>query len=110
MFAVRNALAHDFALSNKNSNAAYQHRFAYDLDPTRLVAFPAKPWNGDYGSPNDEEDTTFVSLLGLGDLVEAVVAKVEEEAAAGQIEIILPGGPSELMRRYGMVYRDPQKA
>lgn len=108
--AVRNALAHDFALSNQNANPDYRHRFAYDRHPTRLVAFPAQQWSGDYGSQDHVQDTTGVSLLALGDLVESVVARVEADAVAQNLEITLRGGPSELILRYGIVYRAEHNA
>ena len=102
--ALRNALAHDFALSNPNNKEPdYQHRFALDRHPTRLVQLPAERWTGDYRST--EQDTTTVSLRALGDLVETVIAKVKNEAAAGNIEITLAGGPTELIHRYGIVHR-----
>jgi hypothetical protein len=101
--ALRHAFAHDFALSNPNSDPDYQHRFALDQHPTRLVEFPAEPWAGDYRST--EHDTTTVSLRVLGDLVETVVDKVRHEAAAGNVEITLAGGPTELIYRYGIVHR-----
>jgi hypothetical protein len=41
----------------------------------------------------------------LGDLVEAVVAKVKQEALAENLEIKLAGGPTELIYRYGIVRR-----
>ena len=102
--ALRNALAHDFALSNPNSkDPDYQHRFALDRHPMRLVQFPAKTWSGDYRST--EQDTTIVSLRVLGDLAETVAARIKTEAALGNIEITLAGGPTELIHRYGIVHR-----
>jgi hypothetical protein len=102
--ALRNSLAHDFALSNRNNkDSDYQHRFALDRDPTRLVELPAERWTGDYQST--KQDTTIVSLRALGDLVETVVAKVKKEAAAANIEITLAGGPTELIYRYGVLHR-----
>lgn len=105
MSALRNALAHDFALSNLNkNNPAYQHRFTLDRHPSRLVEFPAEPWSGNY--PSNRPDVTTVSLRVLGDLVEGVVAKVERESRSGNVEITLAGGPTELIYRYGIVHRE----
>jgi len=102
--ALRHALAHDFALSNKNQKSPeYQHRFALDRHPTRLAGLPSKSWSGDYSST--EDDTTIVSLRALGDVVERVVASVTREASEGNIEITLAGGPEELIHRYGIVHR-----
>jgi hypothetical protein len=98
LFALRNALAHDFCLINFNqNNPDYQHRFTFDRHPTRLIALPAEPWSGDYLST--KQDTTIISLRALGDLVEDVVAAVKRETAAGNVEITLAGGPTELIRR-----------
>jgi hypothetical protein len=101
--ALRNALAHDFCLFNFNkNNPDCQHRFTLDRHPTRLIALPADRWSGDYLST--KQDTTIVSLRALGDLVEAVVAAVKRETAAGNVAITLTGGSTELIRRYGIVH------
>ena len=101
--ALRNALAHDFCLFNFNqNNPDYQHRFTLDRHPTRLIALPAERWSGDCLST--KQDTTIVSLRALGDFVEDVVAAVKRETAAGNVEITLVGGPTELIRRYGIVH------
>ena len=103
VFALRNALAHDFCLFNFNqNNPDYQHRFTLDRHPTRLIALPAEQWSGDYLSK--KQDTTIVSLRRLGDLVETVVAAVKRETAVANVAITLTGGPTELIRRYGIVH------
>jgi len=103
LFALRNALAHDFCLFNFNQNHPdYQHRFALDTHPARLIASPPERWTGGYASTGN--DTTVVSLRVLGDVVEAIVAALKREALSGNVEITLGGGAAELVRRYGIVH------
>jgi len=108
LYALRNALAHDYSLFNWNSRAQYQHLFTLDRHPTRLVAPAAREWSGDLAD-RSPECTTVVSLRAFGDLAERVVAALLA-AAPDEVEIVLDGGADELLQRYGLLVPDPSSA
>ncbi len=103
LYAVRNALAHDYSLFNRNvGNPLRNHAFAYTADPgAPLIQLPAHPWNGQYANIGPEQTTT-VNLRQVGDLVEEVVPRLRQEHQNGQLMIRLPLGEFEV--RYGMYY------
>jgi hypothetical protein len=105
LVALRNALLHDFSFWSRNEEIPdYHHVFRLDRDPTWLVQLPPRPWNGDLLQP--EGDETIISLRVLGDTAEGVVHRIASEATVGG-EIVLPGGPAELVNRYQMWYATP---
>jgi hypothetical protein len=80
IYALRHALAHDYALFNANSkHPSRQHAFNFTADDdTPLVVLPRRAWNGSYNASTSiaPEETTVVKLRALGDLCEEVVANL----------------------------------
>lgn len=102
IYALRNALAHDYSLFNRReSSSPYDFFFTLNRDPENLVVRAERPWNRDYMN-HDLRATTVVSLRALGDLVELIVSRIRDAALENRIEIALPGGPDELTNRYGL--------
>jgi hypothetical protein len=102
IYALRNALAHDYGLFNPNANELkHQHLFALSNSTGPMVRLPMRPWDGDYLNAADECRTT-VSLREVGSLVEAIITALREAVPSG-IDILLRGGSDELLRRYGLL-------
>jgi hypothetical protein len=107
IYALRHALAHDYALFNANSkHPGRQHAFNFTADDhTPLVVLPRRPWNGSYDadSPIAPEETTVVNLQALGDLCEEIVATLRRLHERERLDITLD--LAEFMVRYGLYYR-----
>ncbi len=101
IYALRNAFFHDFSLYNRNNKYPnLQHVFNVDNHPTNPpVLLPATKWEGAM-SNNNPENITYINLRALGDLVENIYLKLLYLHEKGQLELILPGGQSELLGRY----------
>jgi hypothetical protein len=112
LYALRCALAHDYALYNDGRAGNGQvrpllrHAFNFCADTTsQLVRLPTKTWSGTYNAqvpPPDDEITT-VNLRKVGDLAEEIVAELRTLYAASDLAIRLP--INEFHVRYGMFYR-----
>lgn len=107
IYALRHALAHDYALFNANSkHPSRQHAFNFTSDDhTPLVVLPRRPWSGSYdaGASIPLEEITVVNLQALGDLAEEVVANLRQLHGRQRLDITM--GVSEFMIRYGLYYR-----
>jgi hypothetical protein len=107
IYALRHALAHDYALFNANSkHLSRQHAFNFAADDhTPLVVLPRRPWNGSYdaSTPIAPEETTVVNLRALGDLGEEVVANLRQLHERQRLDITMD--LAEFMVRYGLYYR-----
>jgi hypothetical protein len=101
LYALRCAFAHDFSLYNVNDKSpSLTHTFAVTEGWYEAVVWPPQSaWDGQLHS-RAPETTTTVSLEAFGDLVEIIVTDVRKLASAGEIEVILQGGVSELGARY----------
>ncbi|SFW82760.1 hypothetical protein [Chitinophaga sancti] len=104
LYALRCALAHDYALYNINRRVpALTHHFKLRSNSvTPLIELPSYQWNGDIITRNSQNCTT-VNLLKLGDLVEEIFKSLKIMSSQKQLEIILQGGSEELSSRYGFV-------
>jgi hypothetical protein len=106
IYALRNALSHDYSLFNRNTNnPKFQHLFTLDRSTGSVVRLPGRPWPGDYAHPAEDCRTT-VSLRELGNLVEAIVTAVRE-SLPDRLDVLLAGGTDELLRRYGLLMPNP---
>ena len=107
IYALRHALAHDYALFNANSrHPSRQHAFNFTADDhTPLVVLPRRAWNGSYdaSTPIAPEETTVVNLRALGDLCEEVVANLRQLHERQRLGITID--LAEFMVRYGLYYR-----
>jgi hypothetical protein len=107
IYALRHALAHDYALFNANSkHPSRQHAFNFTADDdTPLVVLPRRAWNGSYNASTSiaPEETTVVNLRALGDLCEEVVANLRRLHERQRLGITM--GLAEFMVRYGLYYR-----
>jgi hypothetical protein len=108
LYALRNAFAHEFGLTNgppgaKNPNR--WHAFALFPDGKGLVALPAVRWNGLYGDKSTPGRTE-ISLRALGDLVERIVEDVEDRAREKTLELTpnVLGGADELRDRFSFTF------
>ncbi len=106
--ALRNAFAHDYSLVSIDSRpgkSGRTHRFSLNIEPGMLVSVPQDRWSGSF-DPIDGSDTV-MSLRGVGDLAESVVAEAQRCNAVGDLQIGLPGGAREMQTRYFLMYVEP---
>jgi hypothetical protein len=104
LYALRCAFAHDYSLWNKNStDPELQHCFVVDRDPVRFVHLATVQWNPP--DPPTPKNQTIVSLRRLGDVCEEIVSRVRKAAGDDEVEIMLPGGVTELEYRYSITFR-----
>jgi hypothetical protein len=101
---LRNALAHDYSLFNPNQNRQpVQHLYRLDRACGQgVVRFGKSQWDGDYLNITPGCETN-VSLYEFANLVEDVVRRIQAGAENSKLEIVLPGGSDELLRRYGIL-------
>lgn len=102
LYALRCAFAHDFSLSNVGE-PRFTHHFRVGANHYHsLVVLPSQPWNGHRTTKRDYT-RTYINLWALSDEVEAACQKLFDLANARQLEIMLPGGATELVERYGIM-------
>ena len=101
IYALRNAFAHDFSLSNINNVRPHlTHRFKVTRGSSHpLITLPFTPWDGDYLNYTAQNETV-VNLERFGNLVESVYLTLINLHKNRDLEIVLPGGSDELIRRY----------
>jgi hypothetical protein len=89
LYALRNALAHDYSLFNPNANVPERrHAFNYTVEMTDpLVKLPSIQWSGSYAARPPAEETTIVNLRKLGDVAEDVVTTLRALHAVGDLEL-----------------------
>lgn len=105
LYALRNAFAHDYSLYNVNpKKPSLTHRFELDPNSPALVLLPTIPWSGDFTNM-PPGTATVVNLVLFGDLVEEVCQKLFSLANTNTLDVTLPGGSDELLRRYGVLSR-----
>jgi hypothetical protein len=111
LWGLRNALAHDYSLFNKNPNGpkpGREHAFNFTADTASpLVEFPAVPWNRVYKQPAADQ-VTVVNLRKVGDLAETVFSSVCNSFRRGTLRLRM--SLDEFEWRYGMQYRVPRSA
>ncbi len=97
LYALRCALAHDYALANvKRGRPDRTHHFV--LSPVGdLIELPAIPWDGDWATMTGS-NATRVNVVELGNEVERVVSRVLALFLAGQLDT--PLAADELNTRY----------
>lgn len=111
LYALRCALAHDYALFNDGSvkgkiRPLLRHAFNFTADTTSpLVKLPVRTWSGLYDMQNlpPKDEITVVNLRKVGDLAEVVVADLRRRHSTGALGIRL--SPEEFHVRYGMRWR-----
>jgi hypothetical protein len=102
VYALRNALAHDYSLYNHHPRGDTRYDFLFTLDRAdRLVEHAERRWDGNYASHNPEMRTT-VSVVAFGRLVEQIVDRIRAAFEDDRLQIELDGGVDELTNRYGM--------
>jgi uncharacterized protein (DUF433 family) len=100
IYALRNALAHDFSLVNNPSgnrprDADLRHAFNLELDgASPLIVLPDRPWDGNPSTVN----VTHVNLARLAELTAGVRQRIFECYANGVLTLAL--SPEETRRRY----------
>lgn len=101
VYALRNALAHDYTISNLNrSKPNLQHHFTLvDFRETQLITLPRTIWDGDPESKSIN-NLTIISLPLLGDLIELIWNSLMELHSNNKLELILKGGATEIKSRY----------
>jgi hypothetical protein len=102
LYALRCAFAHDFSLSNV-AKPRFTHHFLVGANHyDSLMVLPSQPWDGHRATKRDYT-RTYVNLWALGDEVEAACQRLFDLANGRQLEIMLPGGATELLERYGIM-------
>jgi hypothetical protein len=106
IYALRCAFSHDFSLYNINVRDPYlTHRFQVRQGSTGdFIVLPKTRWDGNYENMTPDNGT-IINLELLGDLVEDICRNLESMARNGELEIVLPGGSDELLRRYSFYSR-----
>jgi hypothetical protein len=105
--ALRNSFAHNFGLTNRRP-ANRKHRFwLVDSATDPLIRFPARRWNGKFGS-GSRGGPTIVNLRALGVLVENVVTEVERAARAQELHLANGVTVDELGTAYGFRIWEPK--
>jgi hypothetical protein len=101
LYALRCAFAHDYSLVNENPRTKVRtHHFMVLSDPHfPVVKHPAQAWNGDY-SIRTKSNATIVNVRELGEIVERIYRKLIDLAKSGSLQVVLPGGLTELISRY----------
>lgn len=100
IYALRNALAHDFSLvnnpsRNKPRDADLRHAFNLELDgASPLIVLPDPPWDGNPSTVN----VTHVNLARLAELTAEVRQRIFACYAKGVLALAL--SPEETRRRY----------
>lgn len=101
VYALRNAFAHDYSISNVNaSKPSLQHHFTLlGFRMPDVLKLPKTNWDG---SPTGKTNSnmTYISLPSLGDVVEAIWKLVLEFHNDNNLEVILSGGTTEIRTRY----------
>lgn len=101
IYALRNAFAHDYSISNLNQKySSLQHHFTlldYYSDP--FLCLPKKQWDG---KPETKayENMTHVGLPWIGEFVEKIYQTHLELHKINELEVVLPGGAKEIQNRY----------
>lgn len=105
LYALRCAFAHDYSLVNENPHSQVRtHHFMILSDQNfPVVKHPLQSWNGDYAL-RTKSNATIVNVRELGEVVERVYRKLIDLAKSGNLQVILPGGFTELMSRYRITY------
>jgi hypothetical protein len=108
LYALRNALAHDYSLFNSSRDPNLRHHFTLHRSATGpIVQLPQVPWDGKFDTPPSRQSATWVSLRLLGELAEEIVERVRSSFADGRLSVLLGGGTDELVNRYGLLVPDP---
>jgi hypothetical protein len=102
LYALRCSLAHHYTLHNPHGDPRLRHYFT--LDPERgapLVSIPPpdQRWNGRVDEGRQGE-ATVVGLRTLGDLLESIVARLENTPLEELRIAPCVGGPADLLTRY----------
>lgn len=107
LYALRCAFAHDYSLVNEHPRSNERtHHFMILSDPNfPVVKHPPQPWNGDYAL-REQSNATIVNVRELGELLERIYRELVDLAKAGNLQVILPGGLTELTSRYGISFRN----
>lgn len=112
LYALRCALAHDYALFNDGSTRNgrirenLRHAFNFCANTTApLVQLPMKTWSGRYDleEPPPADEITLVNLREVGNLAEEVVATLRARYGVDELDIRMP--LEEFHVRYGLMYR-----
>jgi hypothetical protein len=106
LYALRNALAHDYALFNANANDPARRRafnFCVGIAGP-VVQLPTTPWGGSYDAttPVPDDQITVVNIRKVGDVAEEVVTVLRRLNAQGALDIGLP--LDQFHVRYGLRY------
>jgi hypothetical protein len=93
-------------VNEHKKDQALRHHFVLGVaEGDSVIRLPRTPWNGDLTLRPTTHTATFIDLRALGDLTEAVLAKLRELHALGQLKIALAGGVHELVGRFAVNYR-----
>ena len=110
LYALRNALAHDFSLVNKSKSRdterrdQLQHAFVLHHETQRpLIEFPSEPWDG---NPLDINET-HVHLGLLAELTAGVEAHIHACYDQGTLRLLLSA--EETRRRYIFTHEAPSE-
>jgi len=118
LYALRNALMHDFSLSNVEPRDPYKddfspkkngkhYIFSGTTDSDKIVEHAKEPWNGKYKDMKPENETQ-INLKRFGDMVEEIYEELIELYDEDNLEIALAGGADELIKRYSFCKAKPK--
>jgi hypothetical protein len=101
VYALRNALVHDYSLSNINKgNPSLTHHFTLvGFYSKPFIKMPLKKWDG-RPSTKTHETVTLIGLPWIGKFVERIYLTHLDLHKKGDLQIILKGGALEIKKRY----------
>ena len=101
IYALRNAFAHDYSISNINEkNPLLQHHFTLlGHRDSEFIKLPKNNWKG-YQDKKTLDNMTYISLPSLGYLIEEVYKEILRINRTEGLEVILKGGTKEIQTRY----------
>jgi len=103
IYALRNSFAHDYSLNNIGHRQGLTHQFIVDnSDSNPVVILPTQNWDGTLANMS-AQNTTYINLQALGDLIEDLIKTISGLNDNNQIEIVLSGGKEELISRYSFI-------
>ena len=101
VYALRNAFAHDYSISNKNDkHPSLRHHFTllgFYSDP--IIKLPTKAWDGQ-SHTKTKDNMTYIGLPWIGEIVETIYETIVKLHKENNLQIVLDGGAEEIRNRY----------
>ena len=101
IYALRNAFAHDYSISNVNRKyPSLRHHFTllgYYTDP--MIKLPNSIWDGN-PETKTRDNMTYIGLPWIGEVAETIYDSLLYLHNNNELTVTLPGGSREIRNRY----------